>query len=110
MDKIIEPGAGAYGKKYCRYCGSELLEYDLNGNHGWNCANDCDFEVYCKEHANDFKNDLSDIAEQVLENAPPISTHCWNCKTVFYRLLSNKDEPYGNYCPNCGESLRNYKN
>ena len=95
----------------CIYCGSEMQQFDDNGNEGFFCPNDCAFEKACKEVEANLEKIILDEAERPV---PPEAyvhvsrANCWYCKgkMVVKRESLMKDEPYGHFCPKCGHSLR----
>jgi hypothetical protein len=88
-------------KRFCEHCKSELSEYEMNGNYGWHCPNDCDFEIACKKYEAEF------IPDEIPPDDQEISqTTCWYCYKHFFRLEKLQDHPYGHFCPYCHHSLR----
>jgi hypothetical protein len=104
-------------KRLCGHCGHELQEFDIYGNEGWHCPNDCAFEMACKkaEEILPFEIEAADLvrasndtsASQEYTTPVTVKTsHCWYCKGTVFRLTQNQDPPYGHFCSICGHSLR----
>lgn len=103
-------------KMFCEHCGHELYEFDINGNQAWNCPNDCDFEIACKEAKEEAQFEIEAdqiacskaglVAHVFLAPNNVKTTNCWYCERTLSRLTENQDPPYGHFCPSCGHSLR----
>lgn len=99
--------------RVCKHCGAELERFDQHGNEGWHCPNDCAFLKACEqlEQEEGAKSHAQLQAEQedmMAIEAIMEQTHCWNCQAHITRTPESRDWPFGNFCPKCGESLRNY--
>ena len=102
--------------RVCKSCGTELREFDDYGNQFWHCPNDCisrevSNRIAKEEAAKSDAEQQADYEDHLAVAGPQAymkQTHCWNCQTTITRTPQTQDEPYGNFCPKCGESLRNH--
>ena len=94
---------------FCIHCGSKMDEFDIYGNEGLFCPNDCQFEIARKEHEENLELTMLYEAERPIPPEAYIkTTHCWQCgkDQSVYRTAGERDGCYGHRCRNCGYSLR----
>jgi hypothetical protein len=107
----------------CEHCHAELeaVSFQINGRIVWNCPNDCAIQQIIDEIADKLPstslNEGDSIRDALLAmqdaETQVGTTPCWTydkdggkCPGEVRRTEETRDKPYGNFCPECGHSLR----